>query len=91
MASLAAEAGYCLQEPAHTEQAPTAGEEQPCYVQLGMREEGDVRLASVYKPEMRGKLVVRLFAPGNFLRPAAVVGHDAMSHSRSHHAFSGAL
>ena len=28
-------------------------------MQLGMREEGDMRLASVYKPEKRSKLVVR--------------------------------
>ena len=34
-------------------------------MQLGMREEGDERLASVYKPEKRGKLVVRPSAPGN--------------------------
>lgn len=40
-------------------------EEEPCYVQLGMREEGDERLASVYKPEKRGKLVVRPSAPGD--------------------------
>ena len=32
-------------------------------MQLGMREEGDRRLASVYKPEKRGKLVVRPFGP----------------------------
>ena len=57
-------------------------------MQLGMREEGDMRLASVYKPEKRGKLVVRPFAaPGNFLRAAAVMGNDAMSHSRSQYAF----
>ena len=31
-------------------------EEEPCYVELGMREEGDTRLASVYKPEKRGTL-----------------------------------
>lgn len=47
-----------------------------------MREEGDTRLASVYKPEKRGKLVVRPFAPGNRIRPFVVMG-TAMSHSRS--------
>lgn len=31
----------------------------PCYVALGMRKEGDGRLASVYKPEQRAKLQVR--------------------------------
>ena len=34
-------------------------EEEPCYVELGMREEGNTRLASVYKPEKRGALEVR--------------------------------
>lgn len=29
----------------------------PCYLSLGMRAVGDVRLASVYKPEKRGELV----------------------------------
>ena len=31
---------------------------EPCYVALGMRKEGDRRLASVYKPEQRAKLQV---------------------------------
>ena len=35
-------------------------EEPPCYVELGMRKEGDRRLASVYKPEQRAKLQVIL-------------------------------
>ena len=35
-------------------------EEEPCFVELGMREEGDQRLASVYKPEKRSKLQVRM-------------------------------
>ena len=48
-----------------------------------MREEGDKRLASVYKPEKRGKLMVRPFSPGDLTRPAAGVGNDAMRHSRS--------
>ena len=58
-------------------------------MQLGMREEGDERLASVYKPEKRGKLVVRPSAPATPFWPAAVVGNAAVSHSRSQHAFSG--
>ena len=81
-----AEARCCLQESAATKQAAAAGGEEPCYVQLGMREEGDTRLASVYKPEKRGKLVVRPSAPGNTMRPAVVMG-SAMSHSRSSSAF----
>jgi hypothetical protein len=33
-------------------------QEEPCYVSLGMREPGDKRLASVYKPEQRKMLQV---------------------------------
>lgn len=36
-----------------------SGEREPCYVQLDMREEGDARLASVYKPDRRRQLQVR--------------------------------
>ncbi len=40
---------------------PLSGQEgeEPCYVELGMRETGDRQLASVYKPEKRAKLQVR--------------------------------
>lgn len=44
---------------ATSQQAPSVeDEEEPCYVELGMREEGDRRLASMYKPEKRSKLQV---------------------------------
>ena len=51
-----------MQDPgagASSEQ-PLSGQEgeEPCYVELGMRKEGDRRLASVYKPEQRAKLQV---------------------------------
>ncbi len=35
-------------------------QQEPCYVALGMRGEGDQRLASVYKPDQRAQLQARL-------------------------------
>ncbi len=53
-----------MQDPrsdASSEQALSEGEEdEPCYVELGMRKDGDKRLASVYKPGQRAKLQVSL-------------------------------
>ena len=40
------------------EALPEREEAQPCYVELGMRKDGDRRLASVYKPGQRAKLQV---------------------------------
>ena len=54
---------FPMQDPssdASSEQALSEREEdEPCYVELGMRKEGDKRLASVYKPGQRAKLQVR--------------------------------
>lgn len=38
---------------------PNITEEQPCYLQLDLREEDDTRLASVYKPDKRAQLEAR--------------------------------
>lgn len=35
---------------------PTVTEDQPCYLQLDMRDPDDTRLASVYKPDKRAQL-----------------------------------
>ena len=53
----------------------SAGKEgEPCYVQLDMREEGDGRLASVYKPDRRRELQVGApFVPQNWLSRCMVV------------------
>ena len=47
-------------------------------MQLGMREEGDRRLASVYKPEKRGKLGGEAFRP--WQRGQACCGHGQRCH-----------
>ena len=38
-------------------------QQEPCYVALGMRSEGDQRPASVYKPDQRAQLQARCNAP----------------------------
>ena len=45
----------CSDAPAEAQRAQRA----PCYVALGMRSEGDQRLASVYKPDQRAQLQAR--------------------------------
>lgn len=51
-----------------TSLARPVAESGPCYLELGMREEGDRRLASVYKPEQRAKLQVSTLAIPDALR-----------------------
>ena len=55
-------AGYgrqCSKERLWSSREERGSEEpEPCYVQLDMREEGDIRLASVYKPDRRRRLQV---------------------------------
>lgn len=64
VANLAA-AGYGSQCP--TENGKPVRTDKPCWLQLDMRAPGDVRLASVYKPDKRGQLIARGFEiVGNF-------------------------
>lgn len=57
-----AAAGYgrpCTPAPESTAGGPRVNSSTPCYVELALREVGDRRLASVYKPERRARLQQR--------------------------------
>ena len=54
------QAGFGEQCPEGAPDTPRSEDLEPCYVKLDMRDTNDTRIASVYKPDRRKQLEVRV-------------------------------